>query len=417
MFSSSQSSIAALTTAVQSMPGVSSANHKMACPAFWQHDSPIHKVLAEIQKRDATNEMAGWITMLDLKNQTKLSHEEVVKGLRQLIHHKTIEFMVGNGQSNHRYRLVKDASTDYLKQPIDAFDDITPFNVGPVVEKPKYRVQAQKDDILLSDFHSDAPKSKAKTVKPALDGKAATEADMVTTGDFTRDTNAAAPTFSPVAFEIAAMPMAQIPVPHMRGSTQSLPDFADARLEDANTGKPFVAEKSSVGGVVVDASDIAADAEIVQAHPEPKLKLSRVEIFQQKLAKLSAELIEERDSAMATRVERVANLAAGQALDELSIASSGKSINKPRPPKMKVSAASSKAKKRKPTVQPNLTPQRVENCVLDVKTSAATMMVTVTFKQRPENASVSIPLEVAILLGQKAAKQLAKQQGFGAMQA
>lgn len=77
--------------------------------------------------------------MDEIRQKTGLSQTDLVSGLRELFHHQTIESVMGNGQGNHRYRLIKSASIEFLDKPEN--ESVKELR-DAVAQEPKGKIKA-----------------------------------------------------------------------------------------------------------------------------------------------------------------------------------------------------------------------------------------------------------------------------------
>lgn len=171
----SRSSVATLTNAIQSMPYAPSSDvidervkNEGDIPV-----TPTKRVLAEIQKRHYTKINAGWITLEEIKNYTGLDQPEVILALRELFLHQKIETVLGNGQGNHRYKVTSSGLENFAEnQKLNHIH----FLKTAVENEPKIQNKKAEDLILGSSVEpsqkvSLKEKESLKSENPKKHGK------------------------------------------------------------------------------------------------------------------------------------------------------------------------------------------------------------------------------------------------------
>lgn len=128
--------------------------------------SPILAILLEQRTQDPSG---GWSLIEDLMRQAHMTQAAVIAGLKQIVAHRKLEVIMGNGVFSHRYRL--DPQEPSTSPYLDIAPPIESTGAPPVMVLPPPQAQAPSPDIPRAAPQATAPIPLPPPTKPAATAK------------------------------------------------------------------------------------------------------------------------------------------------------------------------------------------------------------------------------------------------------
>lgn len=127
--------------------------------------SPILAILLEQRAQDPNG---GWSLIEDLMRQAHMTQAAVIAGLKQIVAHRKLEVIMGNGVFSHRYRL--DPQEPSASPYLDIAPPIESMGAPPVMALPP-QAQAPSPDTPRAAPQATAPIPLPPPTKPAATAK------------------------------------------------------------------------------------------------------------------------------------------------------------------------------------------------------------------------------------------------------